>query len=220
MRIKLLFIASLLGFLTGCAQTAETTPTPFPTDYVPTAIALTAQGLTSTAAAISTPSLQPITETATVESTPLPPAATITPTPAAGFNYARIRFLEPGPAAKVVSPVNLQLIVVAGESETIKIDLFGEDGRVLFTQIAKVNRYDAGAYETFRLPFEIRSAAEKGILQITTRDKFNRIEALNTLNFFILSQGVDENTPPGNVLYERVVMEEPAPKDATAAGGP
>ncbi len=174
--------------------------------------------MTSTAMAL-TPTPAPATEAPTIAITPATALPTITPTPQPGYSFARIRFLEPGPASKIVSPLNLQMIAIIGKSETIQIDLFGEDGRVLFTQITQLNYYPEGTYQSFKIPFEIRAAAEKGILQISTRDKNGQLEALNTLDVFLLSAGVDQNNPPGNIIYERVALTSPPVKDASASGG-
>jgi len=49
---KLFILAFLFGLLTGCTfQGASSVPTPYPADYLPTVIYLTAQSIHSTAIA-------------------------------------------------------------------------------------------------------------------------------------------------------------------------
>src|SRR5688572_26639954 len=138
MKHKILFIASLLGLLAGCSQSIESTATDLPVDYLSTAVVLTSESVFATSAAL--------TPTATLTETPTPPIpvednSTATPTFAAGFTkFAEIQFISPGPLSSLVSPFNLQAIIVAGESERIQVDLLGEDGRVLQRTLEKLIR--------------------------------------------------------------------------------
>jgi hypothetical protein len=218
MRKTFLFV-SLAGLLAGCALPgASPAPTAFPPDHLPTVVALTAESAFQTALALT--SLVPPTHTprpsATVSSpTPLP-TQTFTPQPR--IPLARIQFLTPGPMSRIVSPLQLQMVVASGDSEIIQIDLFGEDGRLLRRIVDRVTQHQTGVYATYKIPFEIRAAAETALLQVSTRDDLGRMQSLNSLPLILLSSGSTEVTPAGNVIYEHAVIFSPKDK-ASAVNG-
>jgi hypothetical protein len=197
-------------------------PTAYPSDYLPTVVALTGQSAYATAVARTSTFEIPIstnTFVPTAEEQTSTPAPTLTPTPEPGFgNYAQIRFLSPGPMSKIISPLKLQLLIVSGEREIVQIDLLGEDGRKLYSKLERVRRQSGGAYRTLEIPFEFRAVAELGWLQITTRDNQNRIQAINSLRILLQSSGVNEITPPGNIIYERVVLDAPNENEQAFGG--
>ncbi|NWF62812.1 MAG: hypothetical protein HXY38_00760 [Chloroflexi bacterium] len=204
MRLRLTALAALVGLLSACAPQAAPAPTPLPPDYLPTVVALTGQAAFATAAAL-TPSATPFpTET-------LPPVVelpTATPTLPAGFtDYAKIRFLAPGPMSSVTSPFIFNAIISAGESERIQLDLLGEDGRVLYRAIEKLTENPLGIFQRFEIPFQIRAVSEAGYIRISTKDDSSRIQALNTLPLLLYSVGTNQINPPGNIIYERVAMD-------------
>ena len=217
---KLIFLVSLSGLLAGCAfSSIDPTPTPFPPEYIQSLVAQTGQAANQTEQALTPAVLPTKIITPTITFTPLPPAATPTFTPEPNIPYAQIQFLEPGPMSKVVSPVNLQMMVVAGESEIIQIDLLGENGRLLARTIERMNRNEGGLFENLKIPFEVRAAAEKAWLQVSTKDQYGRMQTVNTIQFVLLSSGTDEITPAGNLIYERCVLFNLPVKDASASGG-
>src|SRR5512144_229457 len=119
-----------LGFLTACAAPpASPIPTAYPPEYLPTVIALTAEAAsnsaTETAIALN-PVLSPSdTPTPTLSPTP---RATFTATTIPGHDPAAIQIFSPGPMSKVISPINLKMNIITGESGKVQIDLYGEDG--------------------------------------------------------------------------------------------
>ncbi len=204
---KILILFSLVGLLAGCAPTAA--PTLLPEELVPTIIALTANAASTATAEGFTPT--PVPETAVPTLTPAsptpPPTLTFTPQP--NIPLAQIQFLSPGPMSHYVSPLQTQLLIVAGESEVVQTDLYGEDGRLLGRVVDRMSRLLSGVYKVYKIPFEIRAAAETGLLQISTRDKQGRMRALNSLPLVLMSSGVTEPTPAGNMIYERAVFFAP-----------
>ncbi len=200
--------ASLLGLLSACTQLAGSTPTPYPPDYLPTAVALTGRALFETADA-TTRAVVP-SETSLPTETPVPPTPlpTSTPTIEPGFtNFAQIRFLSPGPMSSLISPIKLQVILVSGESEIVQVDLLGEDGRVLQRGLERVKRDLGGNYRSFELTFEIRAVSEKGYIRISSKDDQRRIQALNTMPVLLYSVGENQVNPVGNMIYERCMLE-------------
>jgi hypothetical protein len=208
MKRNLLLLASLFALVAGCTQSTSTAPTPFPPDYLPTAIVLTAQAIVATSDALT----QSVPPTATLQPTVTPEAVfdipSPTPTFAPGFSeFAEIRFVSPGPMSSLTSPFILQTILAAGESDVIQVDLLGEDGRVLQREIKKLGRNPKGVFQRFELSFEIRAVTEAGYIRISTKDDYGRIQALNTLPVLLYSIGDAQVNPPGNVIYERVMVE-------------
>jgi hypothetical protein len=220
MKKSWIIFASLLGLLAACAApTATPVPTPYPPEYLPTVIALTANAAniaaTETASA-SAPTAEP---TNTPEPTITPsPAPTFTATTIPGHNLGAIRFVSPGPMSKVISPIQLNLYVIAGASQRVQIDLYGEDGRLLGRQLHNnVLLTTEGAILFIKMPFEIRAAAEVGRITVSTLDKEGRIQSLNSLRLLLLSSGVNEITTPGNPS-EPAAIFSPV-EGATISGG-
>ncbi len=208
MKKNILLLASLLTLLSACQQSVESAPTPFPPDHIQTTVALNGQAAFATASA-SAPIVLP-TETLLPTETPIPSTAlpSATPTFAAGFtDFAEIHFLSPGPMSSLISPINLQTILIAGESEIVQVDLLGEDGRILQRVIERVKRNLAGNYRSFDLDFEIRAVSEKGYIRISSKDDHGRIQALNTMPVLLYSIGPNQINPLGNMIYERVMFE-------------
>lgn len=208
MKKKILIFASFLTLLSACSQSIESTPTAFPPDHLPTAVALTGQAAFATADALTQIVPPTLTSVPTKLSIPLTEIPSPTPTFAAGFtDFAEIRFLTPGPASSLISPINLQMELVSGESEVVQVDLLGEDGRVLYRDLEKVTRNVKGIYRRFELRFEIRAVSEAGYIRVSSKDDYGRIQALNTMPVLLYSIGSAQINPPGNMIYERVMIE-------------
>lgn len=219
MKRYLLTLASLLGLLTGCAvPTQSLVPTPYPPEYLPTVIALTAEAVNASGTETAMASI----ETEFPSETPAP---TLTPTPRPTFTASpipwhragKIRFVSPGPMSKVVSPIQLHLEVISGESQKVQVDLYGEDGRLLARQLRKVLTTGKGAVVSVRIPFEIRAAAELGRITVSTLDKQGRIQSLNSIRLLLLSSGVNEIYPVGDPA-EPVIVFHPRVEETVSGG--
>lgn len=215
----LLLLAILMGLLTGCAApTASPIPTAYPPEYLPTIIAMTAEyaGLLETEVALAlTPAPEP-TNTPRPTRTPRP-QSTFTATTIPGHDPAAIEIFAPGPMSKVVSPITLRMNIVAGDSEKVQIDLYGEDGRLLTRNVKTVPRSGRGVDQIIRIPFEIRAAAEVGRITVSTTDRAGRIQYLNSVHVLLLSSGINEITPPGNPS-EPVGVTSPEPEESVSGG--
>lgn len=219
MKIKTLFLASLLGLLSACSQGADAQPTLFPPDYIPTVVAMTGQAIFATSAA-QTAAVIP-TDTPLPTETPIPSTAlpTATPTFAPGFTeFAQIRFISPGPMSSVISPVKLQVMLVSGRSEIVKVDLIGESGLLLQRGIERVNRNLSGNYRSFEMAFEIRAVSERGYIRISSKDDHGRIENLNTMPVLLYSIGDAQINPVGNMIYERISLDGLEDGDEVSGG--
>lgn len=208
MKKKILILASFITLLAACSQSIESTPTTVPPPSLPTVVALTGQAAFATADALTQSVPPTLTPAPTELSIPLTELPSPTPTFAAGFtDFAQIRFLSPGPASSVVSPIILQMEVVSGESEVIQVDLLGEDGRVLYRDLDKVTRNEKGIFRRFELRFEIRAVSEAGYIRVSSKDDFGRLQVLNTMPVLLYSVGANQINPPGNMIYERIMIE-------------
>ncbi len=219
---RFFLLASLLGLVAACAPTTATSgPTPYPPDYFPTVVVLTGQAAMATNQA-GTPSPIPTeTLTPTITLTPtntLTPAPTNTLTPSPSAPHAQIRIEIPGPMSKVTSPISLRMQVVSGSSELVQIDLHGEDGRLLARNLERVPTWPGGYYVSLKIPFEIRAAAEVGLITISTKDDFGRLQSQMGMRVLLLSIGNDEITPEGDPA-ERAVFYDPPKEDAVAQDG-
>jgi hypothetical protein len=219
MKIKILLLASLLGLLSACTQGAESAPTLYPPEYIPTVVALTGQAILATSDAMTaavTPSQTPVPTETPIPSTALP---TPTPTLAPGFTeYAQIRFISPGPMSSLTSPIRMQVMLVSGRSEIIKVDLLGENGLLLQRGVERVARNLSGNYRSFEMAFEIRAVSERGYIRISSKDDHGRIENLNTMPVLLYSIGDTQINPVGNMIYERVSLDGLEDGDAVSGG--
>jgi hypothetical protein len=207
MKHKILIIASILTLLSACSQSAESMATPLPPNYLSTVVGLTGQAVFATASALAPTSTETLLPTETsVPTTPLP---TATPTFEPGFtDFAQIRFIAPGPMSSLVSPIDLQALIVSGESEIVRVELLGENGRSLYRVLERVQRNPSGGnYRSFDISFEIRAVSERGYIRISSKDDRGRIQALNTMPVLLYSIGTNQINPLGNMIYERVMYE-------------
>ena len=219
MKRNFILLAALFGLLAACAApTASPIPTAYPPEYLPTVIAMTAES----ASLLGTQVALALTPTVDPTNTPRPtlsptPQATFTQTTIPSHDLAAIEIFAPGPMSRVVSPITLRMNIIAGESEKVQIDLYGEDGRLLTRNVKKVPKSGKGVDQQIKVPFEIRAAAEVGRLTISTLDKAGRIQYLNSVHLLLLSSGNNEITPPGNPS-EPVGVNSPK-KEETVSGG-
>ena len=225
MKRTILILASLLGFVAGCTpQTSSPVPTPYPPEYLPTVVALTANAIVQAESDSSTATFIASIPTELPTETPEPtltftPAPTYTQTAIPGHKLSAIQIQAPGPMSKVVSPISLRMNVVAGDSNRVQIDLYGEDGRLLARTLKRnVPTSTDGLLQTAKITFEISGAAEVGRLTISTFDKEGRVTALNSVRLLLLSSGVSEINPAGNPS-EPVGVVEPTINEEAVSGG-
>lgn len=228
--LRLILTLACLPVLSGCILPfSNSLPTPYPQDYLPTVIALTAQAANATLVATLLNGSLAASTTPTPEatSTPVPPTPTFslptifptdTSTPIPVPPLAAIKILAPGPASKVISPIHLKAKVIPSAKKLVQVELLGEDGRLLARDLFRVQGSSLeGAYLSKKIPFEIRAAAEVGRLQISMQDEYGRLQALASVHLILLSSGIDEVNPPGE-LNERCFLIQPLPK-ASISGG-
>ncbi|HET9907462.1 MAG TPA: hypothetical protein VFQ23_12490 [Anaerolineales bacterium] len=214
-----IFIIFLLALLAACAApTASPLPTPYPPEFLPTVIAQTAEAAsvegTQTSIALTPTGIPTRTRFPTFTPT-IPPSPTVTDFP--WHKPAAIEIQAPGPMSRVISPINLRMDIVAGESEKVQIDLYGEDGRLLSRTVKTVRTSREGVPQNIRIPFEIRATAEVGRITVSTQDEAGRMQALNSVRVLMLSSGANEINPAGNPA-EPIGVFSPLPEEAVSGG--
>jgi hypothetical protein len=217
-RSTLLLLVLIL--LTACAS--KGTPPALPTpDAVPVASTPTAT-LPGTSPATPTPEPSATPEQALVFPTPLPPALTLEPTAtperSPALSSAVIQILAPGPLSRVLTPIRLRGYIIPGDRSMIHVELYGEDGRLIFRKLMPVYAdIFKWAYFTLDIPFETRAAAELARLDVGTDDRKGNTVALLAVQLLLQPEGFEEINPPGN-LDERCTLLTPL-AGTTASGG-
>jgi hypothetical protein len=107
----------------------------------------------------------------------------------------------PGPMSKVVSPIRARIYMSGLVTGITKIELYGEDERLIARQTTRTTSETTGYfYLPINVPFEIRSAAEVGRLQITTENRAGVILGFLSTNVLMLSVGAEEINPVANIV--------------------
>lgn len=219
---------SIVWIITGCANLnqSESLPTLIPTEYLPTVIAATARALV-TQVLPQTQETQQATEEPTVEATFTkevlvpnnPELATPTPTIyAASENikteipYAELQFISPGELSRIISPINLHAYLIPGDSGRARIELLGEDGRLMYRKLFVFsNPTTIQINLRTEIDFEIKGVAETATLLIRTEDNYGRVKAITSEDLILLALGESEINPAGDLLAP-IIIQEPSSK--------
>lgn len=237
-RIFILFVGLfLIAGVSSCSGVRPPLdlPTLIPTEYLPTAIALTSQALISQAAS-ATPGEQieepettlvpRMTVTPTITTVPTITSTlasvedqfTATPPPPFEIPYAKIQFINPGALSKVISPIELHVFLLPGDSGRARVELFGENGRLMYRKLFVFNN-QPGVQTNLRaeIDFEIKGVAETATFVVSVDDAYGRIKTLAAQEVILLSIGDTDINPPGDLL-EPIVIQEPTPKVLVQGG--
>jgi len=224
-QIRMLLMIAILA-LTGCEQVAGPTETLIPATLIPSQIWEDTDVPTETLVSVVThadPTLAPSPgATQTQQTLPEPtltPAVTSTPpqSPSLPTESSAIQINAPGPMSMVVSPIRVRGYVVPGANNLVRIELFGEDERLLVRQVIRLYTTQIWAYLSVELAFDVHAAGEIGRLTLSTEDSHGRVNSLNSIHLILLSQGFAQITPPGD-LDERCVLITPV-ENANISGG-
>jgi len=234
-------IVLLAGLISGCAgMLASGLPTPLPTEYLPTVIALTLQaGEANHASSVSslaavdpgTPQPESLNDTQIPPSTvtPVPDLPTPTPyqitlppppteTPLPDIPAAFVQIYKPGDLSRVVSPLHVSSYLKTAGVSLVRIELFGEDGRLLVRQDKKFLANSLSwSNLSLDLDFGISATAEVGRLVISADDKYGRTMALNSVDLILMSVG-EADINPSSAVDETIIIQQPGVK-ALIQGG-
>ena len=216
-------ICSLLAILVACVP-ATVSPLPSPTLTLPT----------ESATPSATPPFEPVVSSQTPEilsptptegasptpepdfiESPLPlptlsppPTLAATDTPQPAIGSGAIQIFNPGPLSKVVSPIQIYGYIVSGYGNNGLVELFGEDGRLLTSQVLQLNTIYKWASFSWDLSFDIKSAAELGRLTFSTQDQYGRVTAVYSIHLLLLQEGNSIINLPGN-QKARCILDQP-----------
>lgn len=237
MRLISVFLTTII--LTSCSTLAATDlPTPYPTEYLPTVIAMTveAQGIfqkpdealveVGETPIIPSPTQEPVpTATTTALATIIIPTATLPPTqpaqnspPPDDVPLANIQILAPGPLSKVISPFTMRAAFKPGPNSVLLIELLGEDGRLLMREVQKYNSIENEWVSLGReVEFGINAVAETGRLQISLEDEHGRLQSISSVDLILQSMGKQDLNQPSD-QYENIYIESPQPNRLIQGG--
>ncbi|HBY07390.1 MAG TPA: hypothetical protein DEH22_06245 [Chloroflexi bacterium] len=196
---------TVLPTTVGPSPTASRTSLP---THTPTLTGTATITLTPTHSATPTKTATP-TRTNTPTNTP-----SITPTPTPPLPdeipFAAVQIINPGALSKVVSPIELYTFVAPGEDGRIRVELTGEDGRLLYRQIFIYTETPAGARVKLNasVNFEIVGVAETARLTVSINDVYERLKALSTVDLVLLAEGQADLYPAGDLL-EEIYIQQP-----------
>jgi hypothetical protein len=105
-----------------------------------------------------------------------------------------------------------------GAGGRVRIELLGEDNRILYREIRKIDFVPTGAWATFTVDFDYEiETNEAGRLKISVDDDAGRTVALNSVPLILLSLGEADIVPPRDVLAP-IIVRQPR-KKALIQGG-
>jgi hypothetical protein len=202
-------LASTPEPVTQTPQTPTLTPelvTPIPESASPE---LLDTSLTPGSTLSGTPSLQ-----LTLDPTPTL-TATLVPQP--DYDSGKIQILSPGPLSKIVASVAARGYAVPGDDDKGQLELYGEDGRLLASELLQLNTPYKWAPFYWELAFKTTSVGELGRLSLSTQDEYGRVNAVNSVHILLLTEGQSIINQPGN-LKERCVIEQPVAGQRLSGG--
>ncbi len=146
------------------------------------------------------------------------PLMTVTPISSTRIPYADIQFLSPGDLSKVTSPIQLHAFLLPGDSGRATIELFGEDGRLMYRKLF-VFSSPPGEQANLRteIDFEIEGVAETATLVVRTDDSYGRMKSAASCTIILLAMGDSDINPAGDHLAP-IVIQEPVAKVLVQGG--
>ncbi|MBL7161961.1 MAG: hypothetical protein ISS57_05090 [Anaerolineales bacterium] len=213
-------------WLSGCGGfgSAAELPTLIPADHLPTVIGMTAEAMvTPSITPEGTPTTKPTdvlipddadegTPSADAVQAAQADAADPLPTSESPIPAADIVIFNPGPLSKVVSPISLVAYVVPGADERARVELWGEDGRLMYRKIFNFTTPNPQGRVVTKFGFETPGVAEIGHLSIQTQDEYGRVMALASIDLILLSSGEADISMASDTLAP-IVIQIPGDKE-------
>jgi hypothetical protein len=124
-----------------------------------------------------------------------------------------VQIIHPSHLSKVVSPIELYTFVAPGGDGRIRVELMGEDGRLLYRQVFLYTDTPAGARVHLKtsLAFEIAGVAETARLTVSVNDEHEQLKSLSSVDLVLLADGQAELNP-GSDLLENIFIQQPTIK--------
>lgn len=150
-----------------------------------------------------------ITQTAASALSTNAPNALPTKTPHPDLPPAPIQIFGPGPGSKVTSPIQVEAQLTSQGGKLLRIELRGEDGRLLSRIVKLPNVYPwSSAQLSLPLFFEISTPTESARLTISVDDQHGRTMDLNSIDLILQAAG-DPALYPASSLEQALVIQQP-----------
>lgn len=132
-----------------------------------------------------------------------------TETANAAILTAPIQFISPGNSSQVTSPISLKGILSVDSGKTLRIELYSEEGTLLFREVAALPEdLRRGSEINTTIDFEINNSPISGRLVIRVTDEFGRLVDLNSIDLTLLSSGSEIKKPPA-LPQQVIVIDSP-----------
>lgn len=129
--------------------------------------------------------------------------------PTANPRAATMKITRPGSYSKVSSPIQLNALISPGDDRRVYVNLIGEDGRLIDSQILDFVNYDSRRFNiTAEIPFEINSAAELARIEVYVVDQFDLKIQLISVDVLLIQYGDSEETP-NEIELEPFIISTP-----------
>jgi hypothetical protein len=152
------------------------------------------------------------TQIPTITSTPTP-NYTVSPLSLGEIPFATVQIVHPSSLSKVISPIELYTFVAPGGDERIRVELTGEDGRLLYRQVFLFTDTPAGAriHLNAKVAFEIIGVSETARLTVSVNDEYERLRSLASVDLVLLADGQADLNTTGDLL-EEIFIQQPTIK--------
>lgn len=125
---------------------------------------------------------------------------------------------EPGDMSQLASPIRVMASVYPGDGGLVTVQLFGENGRLIFEQLMKMVHTESGWVQLVtEIKFEINTAGESGLLVLSTRDEFDRRIVQSAVPVILMQIGKSEVEAP-EFLKQAFIIQTPV-ANAVVKGG-
>jgi hypothetical protein len=112
----------------------------------------------------------------------------------------------------------MEVLVQSGEDGQVRVDLFGEDNRLITEQMLDFRRNpNSRFWVSPQIPFDITAAAEVGRLVVSSQDLKGRLIYLTSVDLILMKTGRDEVNPPA-ILLEPYLIRYPRPGQTIEGG--
>ena len=108
---------------------------------------------------------------------------------------ATMKITRPGSYSKVASPIALEALISPGDDRRVYVNLIGEDGRMIVSQILDFGTYDSKRFNISpKISFQINSAAELARLEIYVIDYLGQKIQLISVDLILIQYGDSDET--------------------------
>jgi hypothetical protein len=155
------------------------------------------------------PSATATQNTPTSSPSPMPTQSSLDSPPPANVPPSGVQILNPGSGSKVISPFTLRASIKPGSDSVVRIELLGEDGRLLMREVRDYPSLDTEWVNMgSQISYGTNAVSETGRLQISVEDEHGRLKEISSVDLILLSLGTQDLYHPADQL-ENIVIESP-----------